>query len=33
VMRELSYTDEQIADLRSRGVIHWEEAGRLPSAR
>src|SRR5579875_2007805 len=25
VMRELGYSDEQIADLRSRGVIHWEE--------
>jgi hypothetical protein len=24
-MRELGYTDEQIAELRSRGVIHWEE--------
>ena len=33
VMRELGYTDEQIAELRSRRVIHWEEVGRLPSAR
>jgi len=33
VMRELGYTETQIADLRSRGVIDWEEVGRLPSAR
>jgi crotonobetainyl-CoA:carnitine CoA-transferase CaiB-like acyl-CoA transferase len=33
VMRELGYADEQIAELRSRRVIHWEEAKRLPSAR
>jgi crotonobetainyl-CoA:carnitine CoA-transferase CaiB-like acyl-CoA transferase len=33
VMRELGYTDAQIADLRSRSVIHWEEAARLPSPR
>jgi crotonobetainyl-CoA:carnitine CoA-transferase CaiB-like acyl-CoA transferase len=33
VMRELGYTDEQIAELHSRGVIHWEEVRRLPSAR
>ena len=33
VMRELGYTEAQIADLRARGVIHWEEVDRLPSAR
>ena len=33
VMQELGYTDEQTAELRSRRVIHWEEVGRLPSAR
>jgi crotonobetainyl-CoA:carnitine CoA-transferase CaiB-like acyl-CoA transferase len=33
VMKELGYTDRQIADLRSRDVIHWEEVNRLPSAR
>jgi crotonobetainyl-CoA:carnitine CoA-transferase CaiB-like acyl-CoA transferase len=33
VMRELGYNEEQIAELRSRGVIHWEEPNRLPSAR
>jgi crotonobetainyl-CoA:carnitine CoA-transferase CaiB-like acyl-CoA transferase len=33
VMRELGYTEEQIADLRARGVIHWEEINRLTSAR
>jgi crotonobetainyl-CoA:carnitine CoA-transferase CaiB-like acyl-CoA transferase len=33
VMRELGYADEQIAELRSRRVIHWEEVRRLPSAR
>jgi crotonobetainyl-CoA:carnitine CoA-transferase CaiB-like acyl-CoA transferase len=33
VMRELGYTEVQIADLRSRRVIHWNEVGRLPSAR
>jgi len=33
VMRELGYSDEQIAELRARGIIHWEEASRLPSAR
>ncbi len=33
VMRESGYTEAQIADLRARGVIHWEEVGRLPSAR
>ena len=32
VMRELGYTDEQIAELRSGGVIHWEEPRPLPSA-
>jgi len=32
MMQELGYTDEQIADLRARGVIHWEEVKRLPSA-
>ena len=33
VMRELGYTDEQIAELRCAGVIHWEEVRRLPSTR
>ena len=33
VMQELGYTNEQIAELRSRRVIHWEEIGRLPFAR
>lgn len=33
VMQELGYSDEQVAELRSRGVIHWEEVRRLPSAR
>lgn len=33
VMQELGYTDAQIAELRSRHVIHWEEVGRLPYAR
>ncbi|HKD68237.1 MAG TPA: CoA transferase [Candidatus Binataceae bacterium] len=33
VMEELGYTSEQIAELRSRGVIHWEEVRRLPNAR
>jgi crotonobetainyl-CoA:carnitine CoA-transferase CaiB-like acyl-CoA transferase len=33
VMRELGYSDAQIAELRSRRIIHWEEAGRLLSAR
>ncbi|HEV3110251.1 MAG TPA: CoA transferase [Candidatus Binataceae bacterium] len=33
VMRDLGYTDEQIAELRSRDVIHWEEARPLSSAR
>jgi crotonobetainyl-CoA:carnitine CoA-transferase CaiB-like acyl-CoA transferase len=33
VMQELGYTDAQIDDLHSRRVIHWEEVGRLPSAR
>ena len=33
VMQELGYTDEQIADLRARGVIHWEEARPTPAAR
>jgi crotonobetainyl-CoA:carnitine CoA-transferase CaiB-like acyl-CoA transferase len=33
VMRELGYNQDQIADLRARGVIHWEEINRLPSAR
>ena len=31
VMRELGYTEEQIAELRSRGVIHWEEVRPLPA--
>jgi crotonobetainyl-CoA:carnitine CoA-transferase CaiB-like acyl-CoA transferase len=33
VMRELGYTDAQIAELRSRRVVHWEEVERLPFAR
>jgi crotonobetainyl-CoA:carnitine CoA-transferase CaiB-like acyl-CoA transferase len=33
VMRELGYSEEQIGDLHARGVIHWEEVSRLPSAR
>ena len=33
LMRELGYTDQQISDLRTRGIIHWEEVRRLPSAR
>jgi crotonobetainyl-CoA:carnitine CoA-transferase CaiB-like acyl-CoA transferase len=33
VMRELGYTDTQIAELRSRRVIHWEKVERLPFAR
>jgi crotonobetainyl-CoA:carnitine CoA-transferase CaiB-like acyl-CoA transferase len=33
LMQELGYTDEQIADLHSRRIIHWEEIRRLPSAR
>jgi crotonobetainyl-CoA:carnitine CoA-transferase CaiB-like acyl-CoA transferase len=32
VLRELGYNDQQIADLRSRGVIHWEEARRIAGA-
>jgi crotonobetainyl-CoA:carnitine CoA-transferase CaiB-like acyl-CoA transferase len=31
IMRELGYTDEQIAGLRARLVIHWEEAKPAPS--
>jgi crotonobetainyl-CoA:carnitine CoA-transferase CaiB-like acyl-CoA transferase len=33
LMRELGYTGEQIAELYSRRVIHWEEVERLPAAR
>lgn len=33
LMRELGYTDEQIADLHARRIIHWEEVRRLASAR
>ncbi|MBV8360058.1 MAG: CoA transferase, partial [Deltaproteobacteria bacterium] len=33
VMRELGYSDAQIAELRSRRIIHWEEVTRLSSAR
>jgi crotonobetainyl-CoA:carnitine CoA-transferase CaiB-like acyl-CoA transferase len=33
VMRELGYSDAQIAELRARHVIDWEEVERLPSAR
>lgn len=33
MMQELGYTDDQIADLRTRGVIHWEEVRRMPTAR
>ena len=32
LMRELGYTDEQIADLRAHRIIHWEEVRRLASA-
>jgi crotonobetainyl-CoA:carnitine CoA-transferase CaiB-like acyl-CoA transferase len=31
VMQELGYTSAQIADLRARCIIHWEDVGRLPS--
>ena len=33
IMHELGYTDEQVADLRTRNVIHWEEVNRVPFAR
>jgi succinate--hydroxymethylglutarate CoA-transferase len=33
LMRELGYAEDQIADLRARQIIHWEEVRRLPSAR
>jgi crotonobetainyl-CoA:carnitine CoA-transferase CaiB-like acyl-CoA transferase len=33
LMKELGYDDTQIAELRSRRVIHWEEVQRLSSAR
>ncbi len=33
IMRELGYTEEQVADLRARHVIHWEEVNRIPAAR
>jgi crotonobetainyl-CoA:carnitine CoA-transferase CaiB-like acyl-CoA transferase len=33
VMRDLGYADEQIAELYSRRVIHWEEVERLAAAR
>ncbi|HZP45323.1 MAG TPA: CoA transferase [Candidatus Binataceae bacterium] len=33
VMRELGYSDEQIALLRERRIIHWEETDRWPAAR
>jgi hypothetical protein len=33
LMRELAYTDEQIADLYARRLIHWEEVRRLALAR
>ena len=33
VMRELGFTDEQVAELRSRHIIHWEEVNRIPAAR
>jgi crotonobetainyl-CoA:carnitine CoA-transferase CaiB-like acyl-CoA transferase len=33
IMRELGYSEEQIGELRSRGIIHWEKVNRLPSAR
>jgi crotonobetainyl-CoA:carnitine CoA-transferase CaiB-like acyl-CoA transferase len=33
LMRELGYSDAQIAELRSRRIIDWEEVRRLPSAR
>jgi crotonobetainyl-CoA:carnitine CoA-transferase CaiB-like acyl-CoA transferase len=31
VMQELGYSEVQIADLRQRRVIHWEEFARLPA--
>ncbi|HTW87394.1 MAG TPA: CoA transferase [Candidatus Binataceae bacterium] len=33
LMRELGYAEDQIADLRARQIIHWEEVRRVPSAR
>jgi crotonobetainyl-CoA:carnitine CoA-transferase CaiB-like acyl-CoA transferase len=33
VMEELGYSEAQIAELRERRVIHWEDVKRLPSAR
>ena len=33
VMQELGYSDDQIADLRSHGVIYWEEVMRMATAR
>jgi len=33
LMRELGYNPEHIADLRARGIIHWEETRRLAAAR
>ena len=33
VMQELGYSESQISELRERRIIHWEEVGRLRSAR
>ena len=33
VMHELGYTEGQIADLRARRIIDWEDVARLPNAR
>ncbi|HVN89302.1 MAG TPA: CoA transferase [Candidatus Binataceae bacterium] len=33
LMRELGYSDQQIADLYSRRIIYWEEVRRLSAAR
>jgi len=33
VMQELGYSDAEITELRARRVIHWDEPGRLASAR
>jgi len=33
LMRELGYAEDEIADLRERQIIYWEEFRRLPSAR
>jgi len=33
IMRELGYSDERVAELRARNVIHWEEVNRVAFAR